>query len=162
MRKGPLLEKCEIRDAGDDSWSVQSSDFLVVAKNGPTAVIAFREPGLRYYYPVPPANPPQVIEADVCVYGGTPGGVAAAVQAARMGKRAVLVVFRRHVGGMTSGGLTATDVGKRDAIGGLANEVYAKIGKTPAFGPRRRRRCFAPCSRTPTCRSTSSIGSRTW
>lgn len=92
-------------------------------------------PGLRYYYPVPPANPPQVIEADICVYGGTPGGVSAAVQSARMGKKAVLVVMRRHVGGMTSGGLTATDIGKRGAIGGFANEVYAKIGQTSGFKP---------------------------
>ena len=29
----------------------------------------------------------QTFEADVCVYGGTSGGVVAAVQAARMGKR---------------------------------------------------------------------------
>lgn len=43
MKKGPLVENCEIRDAGDDSWSVQSSDFLVVGKNGSTAVIAFRD-----------------------------------------------------------------------------------------------------------------------
>ena len=92
-------------------------------------------PGLHYYYPVPPANPPRVIEADICVYGGTPGGVAAAVQSARMGKKAVLVVARRHVGGMTSGGLTATDIGRREAIGGFANEVYAKIGKTSGFRP---------------------------
>lgn len=92
-------------------------------------------PGLKYYYPVPAAVPAQVIEADVCVYGGTPGGVSAAVQSARMGKKAVLVVFRRHVGGMTSGGLTATDIGNRNAIGGFANEIYAKIGKTRGFKP---------------------------
>jgi len=92
-------------------------------------------PGLKYYYPVPAADPAQVIEADVCVYGGTPGGVSAAVQAARMGKKAVLVVFRRHVGGMTSGGLTATDIGNRKAIGGFANEIYAHIGKTSGFRP---------------------------
>jgi len=92
-------------------------------------------PGLKYYYPVPQADPAVVIEADVCVFGGTPGGVAAAVQAARMGKKAVLVVVRRHVGGMTSGGLTATDVGKRAAIGGLANEVYERIGRTVGFRP---------------------------
>ncbi len=91
--------------------------------------------GLHYYYPVPAANPPKVIEADICVYGGTPGGVAAAVQSARMGKKAVLVVPRRHVGGMTSGGLTATDIGKRPAIGGFANEFYAKVGKTSGFRP---------------------------
>ena len=92
-------------------------------------------PGLKYYYPVPAADPAQVIEADVCVYGGTPGGVSAAVQAARMGKKAVLVVMRRHVGGMTSGGLTATDIGNRKAIGGFANELYAKIGRTSGFRP---------------------------
>lgn len=99
-------------------------------------------PGLRYYYPVPPANPPQVVEADICVYGGTPGGVAAAVQAARMGKKTVLVVMRRHVGGMTSGGLTATDIGKREAIGGFANEVYAKIGRTSGFRPSQAEKAF--------------------
>lgn len=92
-------------------------------------------PGLKYYYPVPATNPAITIEADVCVYGGTPGGVASAVQAARMGKKTALIVMRRHVGGMTAGGLTATDVGKRNAIGGLANEVYAKIGKTVGFRP---------------------------
>ncbi len=99
-------------------------------------------PGLRYYYPVPPANPPQVIEADICVYGGTPGGVSAAVQSARMGKKAVLVVMRRHVGGMTSGGLTATDIGKRGAIGGFANEVYARIGQTSGFKPSKAEEVF--------------------
>ncbi|MGE9267269.1 MAG: FAD-dependent oxidoreductase, partial [Verrucomicrobiales bacterium] len=92
-------------------------------------------PGLRYYYPVPKADPAQVIETDVCVYGGTPGGVAAAIQATRMGKKAALFVFRRHVGGLTSGGLTATDIGNRQAIGGFANEFYAKVGKTRGFKP---------------------------
>ena len=66
-------------------------------------------PGLRYYYDLPRSQPSPPLQTDICVYGGTPGGVAAAIQARRMGKRAVLVVFRRHVGGMTSGGLTAVD-----------------------------------------------------
>ncbi len=74
---------------------------------------AQENPNLRYYYPVPPANPAQVIEADLVVYGGTPGGVTAAIQAGRMGKRAVLFSFNTFVGGLTSGGLTATDVGNR-------------------------------------------------
>jgi thioredoxin reductase len=99
-------------------------------------------PGLKYYYPVPAANPALTIEADICVYGGTPGGVSAAVQAARMGKKAVLVVFRRHVGGMTSGGLTATDIGNRKAIGGFANEIYAHIGKTSGFKPSQAEEAF--------------------
>lgn len=77
-------------------------------------------PGLRYYYPVPKADPPQTIKVDVCVYGGTPGGVGAAVQARRMGKTAALAVFRRHVGGLTAAGLTAVDTGKAASIGGMA------------------------------------------
>ena len=56
---------------------------------------------------------------DVVVYGGTSGGVIAAVQAARMGKRVVLIEPGKHLGGMTSGGLGATDIGNQAAIGGL-------------------------------------------
>ena len=51
----------------------------------------------------------EVIEADVCIYGGTSGGVAAAVQASRMGKTVVVAGFGRHLGGLSSGGLGATD-----------------------------------------------------
>src|SRR5258708_978699 len=64
---------------------------------------------LRYYYPVPAAQPPQRIDCEVCVYGGTAGGVAAAVQSARMGRSTVLVEFGTHVGGLSSGGLSDTD-----------------------------------------------------
>ncbi|MEQ1841046.1 MAG: FAD-dependent oxidoreductase, partial [Verrucomicrobiales bacterium] len=46
------------------------------------------------------------LESDICVYGGTSGGVVAAVQAARMGKSVVLLEPRKHLGGMTSGGLS--------------------------------------------------------
>lgn len=69
----------------------------------------------------------QVIESDICVYGGTAGGVAAAVQAHRMGKTAALVEFGYHLGGMTSGGLGATDIGNKAAIGGLAREFYQRV-----------------------------------
>ena len=52
-----------------------------------------------------------------------------------MGKKAVLLSFNRHVGGMTSGGLTATDVGKKESIGGLALEFYTRIGRISNFRP---------------------------
>ena len=52
------------------------------------------------------ASEPQAFEADVCVYGGTSGGVVAAVQTTRMGKTVVLVEPGRHLGGMSSGGLS--------------------------------------------------------
>ena len=69
----------------------------------------------------------EVIEADICIYGGTAGGVAAVVQAARMGKAAVLAEFGAHLGGMTSGGLGATDIGNKAAIGGIAREFYQRV-----------------------------------
>jgi len=70
-----------------------------------------------------------VIEADVCIYGGTAGGVGAAVQAARMGKIVVIAEFGNHIGGMTSGGLGATDIGNKAAIGGIAREFYHRIAQ---------------------------------
>jgi hypothetical protein len=71
----------------------------------------------------------EVIEADVCIYGGTAGGVAAAVQVQRMGRRAVLVEYGEHLGGMTSGGLGATDIGNKAAIGGMAREFYQRVAQ---------------------------------
>src|SRR5258707_327270 len=57
-------------------------------------------------------------EYDVVVYGGTSGGVAAAVQAARMGKSVVLVEPGKHLGGLSSGGLGWTDSGNKEVVGG--------------------------------------------
>lgn len=74
-----------------------------------------------YYYPVAEV-PASNIKVDICIYGGTPAGVGAAVQARRLGKTVALAVFGRHVGGMTSAGLTAVDTGKAASIGGLAKE----------------------------------------
>ena len=74
-----------------------------------------------------PLRAAEVIEADLCIYGGTASGVAAAVQAARMGKTAVVAEFGNHLGGLTSGGLGATDIGNKAAIGGLAREFYHRI-----------------------------------
>ena len=61
-----------------------------------------------------------VVESDVCVYGGTSGGVAAAVQAARLGRSVTLVEPGAHLGGMTSGGLSAVDIGDPRSVGGIA------------------------------------------
>ncbi len=71
----------------------------------------------------------EIIEADLCVYGGTAGGVAAAVEASRLGHSAVIAEFGNHLGGMTSGGLSQTDIGNKAAIGGIAREFYARMGK---------------------------------
>ncbi|MSU60146.1 MAG: FAD-dependent oxidoreductase [Pedosphaera sp.] len=64
---------------------------------------------------------------DLVVYGGTSGGVIAAIQAARMGRTAVLIEPTQFLGGLTTGGLGATDIGNKRAIGGVSREFYGRI-----------------------------------
>ena len=100
--------------------------FAAIAPDTPS-------PGLRHYYSLPKAARPQTLRVDICAYGGTPGGVGAAVQARRMGKTSALAVFRRHVGGLTAAGLTAVDLGKKESIGGMAAEFLDRMGKWSGF-----------------------------
>ena len=80
---------------------------------------------LHYYRQVEPGKPKQ-IECDVVAYGGTPASFAATLQAARMGKRVILVSNNGFVGGLTSGGLTAVDWGAKRTIGGIAQEFFGQ------------------------------------
>jgi hypothetical protein len=66
-------------------------------------------------------------KVDVVVYGATASGVVAAVSSSREGKSAVIVEPGRHVGGMVSGGLGATDFGNRAAIGGISREFFRRV-----------------------------------
>lgn len=66
---------------------------------------------------------------DVVVYGGTGGGVIAAVSAAREGLNTALLEPGKHLGGMVSGGLGWTDYGKKEVIGGYALEFYLRVGR---------------------------------
>ena len=82
--------------------------------------------GNLYYYQKVDAGKPKLIDCDLVAYGGTPASFAATLQAARMGKRAILVSNNGFVGGLTSGGLTAVDWGARRTIGGIAQEFFAR------------------------------------
>jgi hypothetical protein len=66
---------------------------------------------------------------DLVVYGGTSAGVTAAVQMAREGKTAIIIEPSQHVGGLTSGGLGATDSGNKTVIGGISREFYQRLHK---------------------------------
>ncbi|HEU0121399.1 MAG TPA: FAD-dependent oxidoreductase [Bryobacteraceae bacterium] len=66
---------------------------------------------------------------DLVVYGGTAAGVATAVSGARQGLSTVLLEPGQHVGGMVSGGLSGTDVGRSEVIGGMALEFYWRAGR---------------------------------
>jgi len=82
----------------------------------------------HYYYPPHGKPARETLKVDICVYGGTAGGVAAAVQAARLGRSVVLLNNGDHLGGMTTGGLSYTDFGNKAAIGGMAREFYRDLG----------------------------------
>jgi hypothetical protein len=62
------------------------------------------------------------------VYGGTAGGAMTAISAARQGLKVTLLEPGRHIGGMVTGGLSRTDVGRREVIGGDALEFYWRAG----------------------------------
>lgn len=66
-------------------------------------------------------------EYDVVVIGGTPGGIASAVTAARLGRTVALVEYHAHLGGMTTAGLGKTDVETPAAIGGLFREFIDRV-----------------------------------
>jgi hypothetical protein len=66
---------------------------------------------------------------DILVYGGTAGGVISAVTAARQGLRVALLEPGTHLGGMVTGGLSATDHGEKEVVGGYALEFYQRLGR---------------------------------
>jgi hypothetical protein len=63
---------------------------------------------------------------DLVVYGGTASGVITAYSAAKEGLHVVLLEPRGHLGGMVTGGLSATDLGQFQIIGGYAREFYMR------------------------------------
>ncbi|MCC5928598.1 MAG: FAD-dependent oxidoreductase [Cyclobacteriaceae bacterium] len=66
---------------------------------------------------------------DTLIYGATSAGVMAAYCASQYGLNVLLVEPGRHIGGMTSGGLGATDTGgDASYISGLSHEFYLRIG----------------------------------
>ena len=64
---------------------------------------------------------------DVVVYGGTSGGVIAAVQVAKSGRSVVLFSPTAHLGGLTTSGLGWTDLGESSILGGLSREFYHRV-----------------------------------
>jgi rhamnogalacturonyl hydrolase YesR len=68
---------------------------------------------------------------DVCVYGGTPGGITAAISAAREGASVVLLEQTRHVGGLTTSGLNRDECNHldRQTLGGLCEQFLEEAVK---------------------------------
>ncbi|WP_405415692.1 FAD-dependent oxidoreductase [Maribacter sp. Asnod1-A12] len=71
----------------------------------------------------------QTKKYDIVIYGGTSAGIAAAIQSSRMNKSVVLIEPTSRIGGLTTGGLGQTDIGNKQAIGGISREFYENIKK---------------------------------
>jgi hypothetical protein len=78
--------------------------------------------------PHSPDDPP-ISSCDVFVYGSTPGGVAAALFAARGGCRVILACPKMHPGGMLASGLGGLDTRRRDLLSGFVLE-YREVRLT--------------------------------
>lgn len=91
--------------------------LLLASFAAPGRAAGQAEPGLR--------------RADVLVYGATPGGVCAAIAAAREGATVLLLEPTRHVGGLTAGGLSHCDSNQmmRDTVMGLFHEWHTRVVK---------------------------------
>jgi len=70
-------------------------------------------------------------EADVIVYGATPGGFCAAIAAAREGASVILLEPTDHVGGVNTGGLCFSDSNQtvRSTVMGLFDEWHSRVEK---------------------------------
>ena len=66
-------------------------------------------------------------QTDVAVIGGTPAGVAAAIAAAREGLDVVLVEPSRHLGGLMTSGLGATDIRPNESVGGIFRRFVGMV-----------------------------------
>ena len=84
-----------------------------------------------------------------------------------MGKSAVLAEFGNHLGGMTSGGLGATDIGNKAAIGGIALEFYQRVARhyaqdQAAWRFERAEEYFKPSSTRPALAELNEAGATMW
>lgn len=68
-------------------------------------------------------------EYDLCVYGGSASGVMAAYSAAQMGLDVLVVEPNIRIGGLTTGGLSFTDIGNKQVVKGVALQFYRRLGE---------------------------------
>ncbi|SPO03984.1 uncharacterized protein DNG_06667 [Cephalotrichum gorgonifer] len=66
-------------------------------------------------------------DADLVILGATPGGIAAAIAAARLSKTSIVLERTPFIGGLPANGLGATDIATRGATGGLFLEFVRRI-----------------------------------
>lgn len=86
------------------------------------------------------------LQTDVCVYGGTPGGIAAAIAAAKSGSEVILVEPTPRLGGLVTSGLSHTDFHSLESLTGsfldLSRRVKAHYVKQYGADSEQVKACF--------------------
>lgn len=67
------------------------------------------------------------LQSEICIYGATPGGIAAAISAARSGSTVVLVEPTKRLGGLLTSGLSHTDFHSLESLTGSFLEFSQKV-----------------------------------
>jgi hypothetical protein len=80
------------------------------------------------------ADAAAALRADVVIYGGTPGGLAAAAAVVREGATVIVVEPTSHIGGMVTGGIAITDTGTPELVGGLAADYFNEVASHEVTG----------------------------
>ena len=90
---------------------------------------------------IPAEKLPVIEEADICVIGGSCTGVFAAIRAARLGAKVVLIEKQNRFGGVATTGLVCMwhslfDItGDKQIIGGLTFETMERLEKRKVISP---------------------------
>ena len=90
---------------------------------------------------IPAEKLPVIEEADICVIGGSCTGVFAAIRAARLGAKVVIIEQQNRFGGVATAGLVCMwhslfDItGEKQIIGGLTFETMERLEKRNAISP---------------------------
>lgn len=86
------------------------------------------------------------LKTDVCIYGATPGGIAAALSAAKSGSSVVLVEPTARIGGLVTSGLSHTDFHSLESLSGsfldFSQRVKAYYVKTYGADSEQVKSCF--------------------
>lgn len=77
--------------------------------------------------PVTPAADRPATEADVLVYGATPGGIAASISAAKGGHTVLLVEPTDRIGGLVTSGLSNTDFRSFESLTGFFFDFSQRV-----------------------------------
>jgi hypothetical protein len=109
--------------ADRDMWTPTMTPFAcrVVQRTLAAAVAVY---GIAAAIPV---SATEQSAAHIVIYGCTPAGITAAIEARRLHQSVNLICRDAYVGGMTTNGLGWADTGNHNAIGGMARQFYRDV-----------------------------------